>query len=101
MLRCDPNDWGLPPAEYARREKAKLRARVRARMQAERDMRRSVTAPSLVPSFGAEVFETASGILAYRKTVPNRLSLTSQPVAEATATTSISLPYVSILGRPS
>lgn len=101
MLRCDPSDWGLTPGEYARREKAKRRALIRARIQAERDMRRSVTAPSLVPSFGIETFETASGIRAYRKTVPNRLSLTSQPVAEASASMAISLPYLSILGASS
>lgn len=43
-------------------------------------------------------FMTASGIMAYRKEIPNRISLTSQPVYEATATKVVTLPWVSILG---
>jgi len=43
-------------------------------------------------------FMTPSGIMAYRKHIPNRISLTSQPVYEATATKVVTLPWVSILG---
>lgn len=42
-------------------------------------------------------FTTPSGIRAYRKHVPNRVSLTSSPVNESIATKAISLPFVSIL----
>lgn len=93
MLRCDASDWGLTPGEYARRQKARLRSLVRARVQAERDMRPSVTAPSLVPSFGREVFETPHG--------PAYTVQRLQENGNGYSRNRVTLPYVSILGRPS
>ncbi|MGN6534279.1 MAG: hypothetical protein ACTHKQ_00940 [Mesorhizobium sp.] len=67
--------------------------RVRARVAAENALAVMLTSHAEV-----ETFTTASGIVAYRKEIPNRISLTSQPVYEATATKVVTLPWVSILG---
>lgn len=53
--------------------------------------------PAKAEEIGAGPFMTESGIMAYRKYVPNRVSLTSSPVNEGIATKAISLPFVSIL----
>lgn len=65
----------------------------------KRDHVRHVALEPVQPEeIGAGPFMTPSGFLAYRKHVPNRVSLTSSPVNEGTATKAISLPFVSILG---
>jgi len=44
-----------------------------------------------------EIFETPSGIKAYRKTVAKAVRMTTTPHFESTAYASVSLPFVSIL----
>ena len=97
-LTTDPSAWGLTPTQYASREKARLRDREKKRRQRADAARKQLIAPSLVSSFDGEVFETSSGIKAYRKIVPNRVTVSSSPIYAGTAHESISLPYVSILG---
>jgi len=98
-LTTDPEAWGLTQVQYASREKARLRARERMRRVRARVAAENALAAMLQSHREVETFMTASGILAYRKEIPNRISLTSQPVYESTATKIISLPWVSILGE--
>jgi hypothetical protein len=56
-------------------------------------MRQCVTAPSLAPSFGVEVFETAHG--------PAYQVVRLRANGDGFVRNAVTLPYVSILGRPS
>lgn len=96
-LRDGDTSFGLTPAQYASREKARIREREKKRRQRALQMvRQKVAAPAIAPVLG-EVFETASGILAYRKFMPNLVKLGEAMSAKGEGT-DISLPWVSILG---
>lgn len=85
----------LDPAYAERRRDAN-----NTRRQVERAAARAVIdAPPMAPvaSDQAGTFMTPSGIMAYHKYVPNRISLASIPLNEGTAMKAISLPFVSIL----
>ncbi|MHA6684478.1 hypothetical protein [Mesorhizobium sp. A556] len=91
----DDDSFGL--AAIDRREKIRTREREKKRRQRHlQALRQKIDAPAMAPVLG-EVFETASGILAYRKFMPNLVKLGEAMSAKGEGT-NISLPWISILG---
>lgn len=95
--RSKPEDWGLTPTQYASREKSRLREREKKRRQ-RAEAARKLTAPPTVPFYDIGLFETASGIIAYRKLMPNTSHIGGLLLTAKAEGMNVSLPYVSILG---
>lgn len=101
----DGENFGKSRVSYAFERKLALRKADRRRRA--KYLMRIVVPVKLRPDDGIRFSEPLSddarelGIRSYQKMVPNRLSLTSDPVHRESAWLSVSLPYVSILGsRP-
>lgn len=97
-LTTDPSAWGLTPTQYASREKARLRDREKKRRQRADAARKQLTAPPTEPFYDIGLFETASGIIAYRKLMPNTSHIGGLLLTAKAEGMNVSLPYVSILG---
>jgi len=87
--------FGISAQEYARRRKEAMRSAARKR-RAEYAASRVVAQMPLAKKT-IEVFETSSGIKAYRKTVSKASRIATTPTWQATAYAQVSLPFVSIL----
>lgn len=94
-LRDGDNSFGQIEAD----RRAKIRIRERDKKRRQRAL--STCKPRPAPAelfYDACLFETPSGIVAYRKLIPNKVAVSSSPIYSGTAHESISLPWVSILG---
>jgi len=87
--------FGLNLQAFARKRKEAIRNATRKR-RAEYAASRVVAGMPLARKT-IEVFETSSGIKAYRKTVAKASRMTITPATEALGYASVSLPFVSIL----
>jgi len=87
--------FGLNLQTLARKRKEAMRNAARKRRAEYAASRLAAQMPMANPTI--EVFETASGIKAYRKTVVRGKPVKFAPAWEATGSGAISLPFVSIL----
>ena len=94
-LTTDPEAWGLTPAQFASREKARLRDRERKRRQ--RALEASETSlAAMLPRNRVETFTTASGIRAVLEPFERQFMCSGN---SKSVNTRVSLPFVSIQHR--
>ena len=95
LIDDNGESFGLNLQALARRRKEAMRNAARKRRAEYAASRLVAQMPMATPAI--EIFETASGIKAYRKTVAKASRMTTTPATEALGYASISLPFVSIL----